>query len=164
MCSIVLFALVSLAYFVLCSGTYRSLLHSPLKFTQNSVKNPALKYDLSSLPKDIQLHGTTTLSFKCKNGVIVAMDSRASMGSYVGSKTVRKVFPLSQFAVATIAGGAADCSYWIRKISHLAKLEKLYCDDNDVSIHMFAYMLAEEMRERRSLGLFSSSVVLFFSL
>ena len=29
-------------------------------------------------------HGTTTLAFKFKHGVIIAVDSRASAGSYIG--------------------------------------------------------------------------------
>lgn len=29
-------------------------------------------------------HGTTTLAFKFKHGVIVAVDSRATAGSYIG--------------------------------------------------------------------------------
>eukprot|EP01083_Nonionella_stella_P199873 732566_1 len=37
--------------------------------------NAAIKYS----------HGTTTLAFKFKGGVVVAVDSRASMGSYIGS-------------------------------------------------------------------------------
>lgn len=32
-------------------------------------------------------HGTTTLAFKFKHGVIVAVDSRASAGSYIGKHT-----------------------------------------------------------------------------
>ena len=59
-----------------------------------------------------QYHGTTTLSFVCAEGIVVAVDSRASMGDYVGSRTVRKIFPISSRMVATMAGGAADCSYW----------------------------------------------------
>ena len=35
------------------------------------------------------LHGTTTVAFRYRDGVIVAVDSRASMGSVVGSSTVR---------------------------------------------------------------------------
>jgi hypothetical protein len=34
--------------------------------------------------------GTTTLAFVFKGGVVVAVDSRASQGSYVGSQTVKK--------------------------------------------------------------------------
>lgn len=36
-------------------------------------------------------HGTTTLSFKFKDGIVAAVDSRASIGNFVGSKTTQKV-------------------------------------------------------------------------
>merc|ERR1719153_1622073 len=64
--------------------------------------NPAIKYH----------HGTTTLGFKFKGGVIVAVDSRASMGSYIGSGTVKKVIEINRFLLGTMAGGAADCQFW----------------------------------------------------
>jgi 20S proteasome subunit beta 5 len=31
-------------------------------------------------------HGTTTLAFQFQGGVIVAVDSRATMGNYIGKK------------------------------------------------------------------------------
>ena len=40
-------------------------------------------------------HGTTTLSFVFQGGAIVAVDSRASMGSFVSSKTTQKVLPIN---------------------------------------------------------------------
>jgi hypothetical protein len=40
-------------------------------------------------------HGTTTLSFVFQGGAIVAVDSRASLGNFVGSKTVQKVLPIN---------------------------------------------------------------------
>eukprot|EP00920_Eleutheroschizon_duboscqi_P008706 GHVT01019981.1.p1 GENE.GHVT01019981.1~~GHVT01019981.1.p1 ORF type:complete len:215 (-),score=41.57 GHVT01019981.1:660-1304(-) len=67
--------------------------------------------------------GTTTLGFVFNGGVIVAVDSRASMGTYISSQTVRKVIEINDFLLGTMAGGAADCSYWER---HLAKLCRLY--------------------------------------
>jgi len=60
-------------------------------------------------PIDIA-HGTTTLSFLFKGGIIAAVDSRASIGSFVGSKTTQKVLPVSKTILGTMAGGAADCS------------------------------------------------------
>jgi 20S proteasome subunit beta 5 len=56
--------------------------------------------------------GTTTLAFVFQEGVIMAVDSRASMGHYISSETVRKVIEISDRKLATIAGGAADCQYW----------------------------------------------------
>lgn len=37
-------------------------------------------------------HGTTTVAVVCEGGVIAAVDSRASMGSFVGSRTTQKVY------------------------------------------------------------------------
>jgi 20S proteasome alpha/beta subunit len=34
-------------------------------------------------------HGTTTLAFIFQGGVLIAVDSRASMGSYIGAKLHR---------------------------------------------------------------------------
>lgn len=41
-------------------------------------------------------HGTTTLSFVFQGGIVAAVDSRASMGNFVGSKTVQKVLPINR--------------------------------------------------------------------
>ena len=54
-------------------------------------------------------HGTTTLAFAFKDGVIVAVDSRASMGSFVSSESVRKIIEINDYLLGTMAGGAADC-------------------------------------------------------
>ena len=40
-------------------------------------------------------HGTTTLSFVFQGGIIAAVDSRASLGNFVGSKTTQKVLPVN---------------------------------------------------------------------
>jgi 20S proteasome subunit beta 5 len=70
-------------------------------------------------------HGTTTLSFIFQDGIIVAVDSRATLGNFVGSKTVQKVLPINSHMLGTMAGGAADCSYWIRKLKAEAELFEL---------------------------------------
>jgi hypothetical protein len=41
-------------------------------------------------------HGTTTISFVFNGGIVAAVDSRASIGNFVGSKTVQKVLPVSR--------------------------------------------------------------------
>jgi 20S proteasome subunit beta 5 len=77
--------------------------------------NPNIKY----------YHGTTTLGFIFDHGIIMAVDSRASMGSYIGSNTVKKVVELSPYLLGTIAGGAADCSFWQRNLSMQTRLHEL---------------------------------------
>merc|ERR1719262_2176801 len=68
-------------------------------------------------------HGTTTLGFIFQGGVLIAVDSRASMGSYIGSQSVKKVIEINEYLLGTMAGGAADCSFWER---HLARMCRLY--------------------------------------
>ncbi|KAF9181193.1 Proteasome subunit beta type-5, partial [Haplosporangium sp. Z 11] len=53
-------------------------------------------------------HGTTTLAFKFQGGIVVAVDSRASGGSYIASQTVKKVIEINPYLLGTMAGGAAD--------------------------------------------------------
>lgn len=56
-------------------------LPQPLSFlslhTDSMSTNPQAKIKLA--------HGTTTLAFRFKGGIIVAVDSRATAGSYIGA-------------------------------------------------------------------------------
>ncbi|KAJ9063877.1 Proteasome subunit beta type-5 [Entomophthora muscae] len=70
-------------------------------------------------------HGTTTLAFKFQGGVIVAVDSRASAGSYIASSTVKKVIEINPYLLGTMAGGAADCSFWERELGRRCRLYEL---------------------------------------
>lgn len=60
-----------------------------------------------------------------KHGVLMAVDSRASMGSYIGSGTVKKIIEINPFLLGTMAGGAADCSYWERHLTTQCRLFEL---------------------------------------
>lgn len=61
-------------------------------------------------------HGTTTLAFQFQGGVVVSVDSRATAGAYIASGTVKKVIEINPYLLGTMAGGAADCSYWEREL------------------------------------------------
>lgn len=103
------------------------------------------------VPFEIQAHGTTTLAFKHKDSVVVCVDSKASIGNYVGSRTVKKVFPISKTVVATMAGGAADCAFWIKQIATMARIvEFKYC--TPLSVQALAKLLADTLRDRRGAG------------
>ena len=51
-------------------------------------------------------HGTTTLAFKFKHGVIVAVDSRATAGSWIGENII--AFGVAPIIVLAI-GNNAKC-------------------------------------------------------
>ncbi|GAO49718.1 hypothetical protein G7K_3861-t1 [Saitoella complicata NRRL Y-17804] len=69
--------------------------------------------DLSNRDCTIKInHGTTTLAFRFQGGVVIAVDSRATAGTWIASQTVKKVIEINPYLLGTMAGGAADCQYW----------------------------------------------------
>lgn len=77
------------------------------------------------VPKFDYKKGTTTLGFQFDGGIIVAVDSRASVGQYIGSQTVMKVVEINDYLLGTLAGGAADCQYWERVLAMECRLAEL---------------------------------------
>ena len=70
--------------------------------------------------KDIPMnfdHGTTTLGFKYQGGVLLAVDSRATGGMYIGSGSVKKIIEINRYLLGTMAGGAAEGTYWERFVT-----------------------------------------------
>ncbi len=59
-------------------------------------------------PKLKHLEGTTTVGIACRDGVVFATDSRATMGYLVASKKARKVYKITDTIGVTTAGGVAD--------------------------------------------------------
>ncbi|RYH04830.1 hypothetical protein EON65_46370 [archaeon] len=152
--------LLALAAFVRCNwfdyhpstylheGTQKDILENlSLKLFDEETffHNKATKVDI---PFHIQAHGTTTLAFVHNDSVIICVDSKASMGNYVSSRTVKKIFPVSKTVVATMAGGAADCSHLIRAISLEAKMyEEMY--STPMRVTAVAKMLSTMLRKYR---------------
>ena len=55
-----------------------------MSFIKQPVENLKQFQDKDSQVKIHFHHGTTTLAFKFKHGVVVAVDSRATAGPYIG--------------------------------------------------------------------------------
>ena len=155
---------------LLCFITSSSTIHflDIPDFVNTDVKFKIGPFDVSDtgpvLPRpldELQYHGTTTLAFLFGDGVIVAVDSKASVGSYVGSRTVRKVFPISNCMVATMAGGAADCAFWIRRTARQAKVLE-YEHGSPLKVRSVAKLLAASLREYRGSELSVGTMVAGF--
>ncbi|VDC07654.1 unnamed protein product [Peniophora sp. CBMAI 1063] len=112
-------------------GSTAGLIPANLSFNMPNVADPAaflrLHTDDHADPScKIKIkHGTTTLAFRFRGGVVVAVDSRASMGSYIGSGTVKKVIEINPYLLGTMAGGAADCQYWENYLGMQCRLHEL---------------------------------------
>lgn len=98
-------------------------------------------------------HGTTTLSFVFSGGIVAAVDSRASLGTFIGSKTTQKVLPINSHVLGTMAGGAADCMIWIRKLRCEAALHELTADGGRrMSVAQASRLLSNALYEYRKRG------------
>lgn len=102
--------------------------------------------------------GTTTLSFKFNGGIIVAVDSRSTMGSYISSGTVKKVIEINPYLLGTMAGGAADCSYWERQLGMDCRLYELRNRER-ISVAAASKLLANNVSRYRGYGLSMGTMV-----
>ena len=102
--------------------------------------------------KDSQYHGTTTIAFRNGDSIILCVDSKASIGNYVGSRTVKKIFPVTDRIVATMAGGAADCSYWINLVSMHSSI-MAYKYQCNMRTESYAKTLASVFNNYKGMGL-----------
>jgi len=72
-----------------------------------------------------QKTGTTTIALKCKDGVILAADKRATMGNFISNKEAQKIYQIDDKIAATIAGGVGDAQTVMRMLRAEAKLFKM---------------------------------------
>ncbi|KAI9505432.1 Proteasome subunit beta type-5 [Coemansia spiralis] len=127
---------------------------NPASFTQ---KYTDVKSEKDALIKIA--HGTTTLAFKFKGGVIVAVDSRATMGSVISSQTVKKVIEINPHLLGTIAGGAADCCFWERVLSMQCRLYELR-NKKRISVAAASKMLVNLVLRYKGMGLSMGTMII----
>jgi len=128
------------------------------KITLPPFYNPA--ETLNSLKKDefgnpIKMDfnkGTTTCAFRYQGGVVVCVDSRATGGQYIGSGDVMKIIKISPFLLGTMAGGAADCTYWLRILSERCRLYELRNKER-ISVAAASKLLANILYNYKGMGL-----------
>eukprot|EP00245_Coleochaete_scutata_P004590 TRINITY_DN17317_c0_g1_i1.p1 TRINITY_DN17317_c0_g1~~TRINITY_DN17317_c0_g1_i1.p1 ORF type:complete len:274 (-),score=48.94 TRINITY_DN17317_c0_g1_i1:687-1508(-) len=102
--------------------------------------------------------GTTTLGFIYKHGVVVAVDSRASQGQYISSQSVKKVIEINPYLLGTMAGGAADCSFWQRNLGTKCRLYELR-NKRRISVTGASKMLANTLFSYRGTGLSMGTMI-----
>jgi len=71
------------------------------------------------------LKGTTTIGVVCKDGVILASDTRVTMGYYVAHKLGKKVYKIDDHLGMTIAGTVADAQRVVDILTANAQLYKI---------------------------------------
>ncbi|WIA17620.1 hypothetical protein OEZ85_014430 [Tetradesmus obliquus] len=123
---------------------------------------PAVK-DIDAFEREVvemvkPSHGTTTLGFIFQGGVIIAVDSRATMGSYISSQTVKKVIEINKYLLGTMAGGAADCQFWQRNLGTQCRLFELN-NGKRITVRAASKLLSNTMFSYRGMGLSMGTMV-----
>ncbi|KAF8821181.1 putative proteasome subunit beta type [Cardiosporidium cionae] len=102
--------------------------------------------------------GTTTLAFIFQGGVIFAVDSRASQGSFLASSTVLKVLPVTDTIMGTLAGCAADCIFWLQHLAKICHLRELQ-EKEPVSVAAATNLLANIFFQYKGYGLATAIII-----
>ncbi|KAF0990051.1 hypothetical protein HZS_121, partial [Henneguya salminicola] len=102
--------------------------------------------------------GTTTLSFIYKGGIIVAVDSRATAGNYIASQSVKKIIEINRYLLGTMAGGAADCSFWERLLSKECRLYELK-NGSRISVAAASKILSNMLLYYKNMGLSMGTMI-----
>ncbi|XP_008332973.1 proteasome subunit beta type-5 [Cynoglossus semilaevis] len=124
-----------------------------------TIRNPLSAPEEGDIERKIEfLHGTTTLAFKFQHGVIVAVDSRATAGSYIASQTVKKVIEINPYLLGTMAGGAADCSFWERLLARQCRIYELRNKER-ISVAAASKLLANMVYQYKGMGLSMGTMV-----
>lgn len=96
--------------------------------------------------------GTTTLGFVFQGGVLIAVDSRSSMGAYNSSETVRKVIEINGRMLGTMAGGAADCMFWEENLARAVRVYELN-NSEQLSVSGASKLFSNMLRQYKGSGL-----------
>jgi len=79
----------------------------------------------NNVSSQLILKGTTTIGVVCKDGVILASDTRVTMGFYVAHKFGKKVYKIDDHLGMTIAGTVADAQRVVDILTANAQLYKI---------------------------------------
>jgi proteasome beta subunit len=79
----------------------------------------------SNSVNQLVMKGTTTIGVVCKDGVILASDTRVTMGFYVAHKHGKKVYKIDDHLAMTIAGTVADAQRTVDILTANAQLYKI---------------------------------------
>lgn len=129
-----------------------------IPYNFDSVENLKHFQDKDSKVKIHFDHGTTTLAFKFQHGVVVAVDSRATAGPYIASQTVKKVIEINPYLLGTMAGGAADCSYWERVLAKECRVYELRNKER-ISVAAASKLLANMVYYYKGMGLSMGTMI-----
>jgi proteasome beta subunit len=81
--------------------------------------------EMSEAPNQLILKGTTTVGVVCSDGVILASDTRVTMGMFIAHKQGKKIYRIDQHIAMTISGSVADAQQVVDVLTANAQLYRM---------------------------------------
>jgi proteasome beta subunit len=92
--------------------------------------------------------GTTTVGVLCDGGVVLASESRATMGNFIASSTARKIYQVDDLIGLTTAGSVGDAQSLVRMVQVEARLYRMQRGEG-MTVKAITSMLANILSSRR---------------
>ena len=91
--------------------------------------------------------GTTTIGIRIDDAVILASESKSTMGYLVASKTAQKIYKIDDKMALTTAGGSGDALEVVRILRAEIALYKL--ENENISVNAVANLLSNILQSNR---------------
>ena len=98
--------------------------------------------------KDITKTGTTTLGMVCKEGVVMATETRATMGTLIAHKTTKKLYQIDEHLGLATAGLVGDLQILARYLNAEANLYRLKRDQK-MPVKSAATLMSNILNQRK---------------
>ena len=112
----------------------------------------------NNVASQLVLKGTTTIGVVCRDGVILASDTRVTMGFYVAHKFGKKVYKIDDYLGMTIAGTVADAQKVVDILTANAQLYRINMN-RPMSVSAAARLVANLLFSARYLPLATQVLV-----
>ena len=100
------------------------------------------------MTEDLKKTGTTILGLVCKDGVVIATERRATMGTLIAHKSTRKLYKIDKHLALATAGLVGDLQVLSRYLSAEVNLYKLK-RDTDMPIKGAATLMSNILNSRK---------------
>jgi proteasome beta subunit len=104
------------------------------------------------------LKGTTTIGVVCTDGVVLATDTRATMGYFVAHKKAKKVYKIDDHIAMTIAGAVGDAQTAVEILKANANLYK-YSQGKAMPVKSAARLVSNMLFSSRVMPLLLQAII-----
>lgn len=98
--------------------------------------------------EDVKKTGTTTLGLVCKEGVVIATETRATMGTLIAHKETKKLYRIDNHLALATAGLVGDLQVLARYLSAEANLFRLK-REAPIPVKSAATLMSNIMNQRK---------------